>query len=68
MLLSMRAETRRRSIGRDGPRARALAASGAFGELGRGPHLRPVFEAVDDAEGARSVLSDQPPPELPRAA
>jgi hypothetical protein len=41
----------------DGPRARALAASGAFGELGRGPHLRPVFEAVDDAEGARNVLA-----------
>jgi len=53
----------------DGPRARALAASGAFGELGRGPHLRPVFEAVDDAEGARSVLrGGDPEPELPRAA
>jgi len=49
----------------DGPRARALAASGAFGEVGRGPHLRPVFEAVDDAEGARNVLSG---PDLPRAA
>jgi hypothetical protein len=44
----------------DGPRARALAASGAFGELGRGPHLRPVFEAVDDAEGASRVLRDLP--------
>ena len=52
----------------DGPRARALAASGAFGELGRGPNLRPVFEAVDDAEGALSVLSAKPEPELPRAA
>jgi hypothetical protein len=48
----------------DGPKARALAASGAFGELGRGPHLRPVFEAVDDAEGARNVLAG----EVPRAA
>jgi len=52
----------------DGPRARALAASGAFGELGRGPHLRPVFEAVDDAEGASRVLKDSPDPELPHAA
>ena len=51
----------------DGPRARALAMSGAFGELGRGPHLRPVFEAVDDAEGASRVLGT-PEPELPRAA
>jgi hypothetical protein len=53
----------------DGPRARALAASGAFGELGRGPHLRPVFEAVDDAEGASRVLGGgSHPPDLPRAA
>ena len=52
----------------DGPRARALAASGAFGELGRGPHLRPVFEAVDDAEGASRVLRNNPEPEVPRAA
>jgi hypothetical protein len=50
----------------DGPRARALAASGAFGELERGPHLRPVFEAVDDAEGASRILLETP--ELPRAA
>jgi len=52
----------------DGPRARALAASGAFGELGRGPHLRPVFEAVDDAEGASRVLRGAPEPDLPHAA
>jgi len=50
----------------DGPRARALAASGAFGELGRGPHLRPVFEAVDDAEGASRVLRASP--DAPSAA
>ena len=50
----------------DGPRARALAASGAFGEIDRGPHLRPVFEAVEDAEGASRILMTQP--ELPRAA
>ena len=41
-----------------------LAMSGAFGELGRGPHLRPVFEAVDDAEGASRALAHG----LPRAA
>lgn len=52
----------------DGPRARALAASGAFGELGRGPHLRPVFEAVDDPEGASRVLGKSPEPDLPHAA
>jgi hypothetical protein len=40
----------------DGPKARALAASGAFGELGRGPNLRPVFESVEDAEGVSRVL------------
>jgi hypothetical protein len=50
----------------DGPQARALAASGAFGELERSPHLRPVFEAVEDAEGARRVLGSNPV--LPYAA
>ncbi len=50
----------------DGPRARAVAASGAFGEISRGPHLRPVFEAVEDAEGVSRILRG--PPELPHAA
>lgn len=50
----------------DGPQARALAASGAFGEMQRSPHLRPVFEAVEDAEGARRVLAAAP--SLPSAA
>ena len=50
----------------DGPRARAVAASGAFGEIARGPHLRPVFEAVEDAEGVSRILRD--PPEIPHAA
>jgi hypothetical protein len=49
----------------DGPRARALAASGAFGEIDRGPNLRPVFEAVEDAEGVAKILRS---PSLPRAA
>jgi hypothetical protein len=42
----------------DGPRARAVAASGAFGEIARGPNLRPVFEAVEDAEGVSKILRD----------
>jgi hypothetical protein len=42
----------------DGPRARAVAASGAFGELARGPNLRPVFEAVEDAESVSKILRD----------
>jgi len=50
----------------DGPQARALAASGAFGEMERSPHLRPVFEAVEDAEGVRRVLGSSPV--LPYAA
>jgi hypothetical protein len=50
----------------DGPRARAVATSGAFGELGRGPHLRPVFESVDDAESISRILRG--PSELPHAA
>jgi len=50
----------------DGPRARAVAASGAFGEMGRGPHLRPVFESVEDAEGVSRILRDNG--ELPEAA
>ncbi|HLV21886.1 MAG TPA: hypothetical protein VKZ49_13420 [Polyangiaceae bacterium] len=51
----------------DGPRARALAASGAFGELDRSPHLRPVFELVEDAEGVRRILRAGRP-SLPHAA
>src|SRR5690606_21815669 len=43
----------------DGPRARAVAASGAFGEMGRGPHLRPVFEAVADADSLSRILLDK---------
>lgn len=44
----------------DGPRARAVAASGAFGEMARGPHLRPVFEAVEDAESVSRILRQRP--------
>jgi hypothetical protein len=49
----------------EGPRARALAASGAFGEIDRGPNLRPVFESVEDAEGVAKILRT---PSLSRAA
>lgn len=52
----------------DGPRAQALAAGGAFGELERGRSLRPVFLAVDDAEGASRILRAHPDPDLPNAA
>jgi hypothetical protein len=44
----------------DGPRARALAASGAFGESERGPHLRPVFECIEDSESASRILRSSP--------
>jgi hypothetical protein len=49
----------------DGPRARALAASGAFGEGGHSPYLRPVFHAVADAESVSKILRE---PDLRRAA
>lgn len=41
----------------DGPRARALALSGAFGELSRSTNLRPVFFAVADSDGASKILT-----------
>lgn len=54
----------------DGPRARALAASGAFGEMGHGPSLRPVFHSVDDADSVSRILrpEDDRGPGIPRAA
>jgi hypothetical protein len=42
----------------DGPQARAFAASGAFGESEVGPQLKPVFECVEDAEGALRSLRE----------
>lgn len=42
----------------DGPRARALAMSGAFGELDGGPQLRPVLRAISDVEGASKALKE----------
>ncbi|HOU94951.1 MAG TPA: hypothetical protein PLU22_28065, partial [Polyangiaceae bacterium] len=53
----------------DGPRARSLAASGAFGEMERSDSLRPVFLAVDDAESAQRILRSSPSdPDLSNAA
>jgi hypothetical protein len=49
----------------DGPRARALEASGAFGERSASPSLYPVFRAVEDAESVGRILR---PDDLPRAA
>jgi hypothetical protein len=55
----------------DGPSARALAASGAFGEsTDRASDLVPVFEWVMDGDGAKDALGRRPPslPPLPWAA
>jgi len=55
----------------DGPFARAVATSGAFGENHqRTSELLPVFECVQDSEGAKAALGDRPPslPPLHRAA
>jgi hypothetical protein len=49
----------------DGPRARSLEPSGAFGERGSSPSLYPVFHAVEDAESVSRILR---PDDLPRAA
>lgn len=40
----------------DGPRARALAIGGAFGEGDVGPQLSPVLESVEDAESVSRIL------------
>jgi hypothetical protein len=40
----------------DGPQARALAPSGAFGGEDRDDALRPVFAAIDDADTVGRIL------------
>ncbi len=46
----------------DGPRARALASSGAFGEKTEHTvELVPVFEWVQDGDGAKHALERRPP-------
>jgi hypothetical protein len=55
----------------DGPRARALAIGGAFGERDAGPQLHPVLEAVDDPESISRILLARPsgrPPASQKAA
>jgi len=55
----------------DGPHARALASSGAFGEkTDHTIELVPVFECVQDGDGARHALGRRSPslPPLPWAA
>lgn len=44
----------------DGPRARALAISGAFGEGDAGTQLSPVLESVEDAESVSRILLSAP--------
>ncbi len=45
----------------DGPRARAVELSGAFGERDRDSHLRPIFQNVDDWESVSTLLLRTPP-------
>jgi hypothetical protein len=40
----------------DGPQARAMAPSGAFGTEDQGNALRPVFAAIADAETVGEIL------------
>ncbi|HEY2515096.1 MAG TPA: hypothetical protein VGI39_29725 [Polyangiaceae bacterium] len=54
----------------DGPKARALAMSGAFGGFGRDDELSPVLGAIDDVEAVGAILQGSPPQlePLPHAA
>jgi hypothetical protein len=49
----------------DGPRARAVAANGAFGEMHRGPNLRPVLFSLEDVEGLVQALRPKAPTSQP---
>jgi hypothetical protein len=51
----------------DGPQARALAPSGAFGE-GSDDALRPVFASIDDAETVGQILRASEARQLVKAA
>ena len=51
----------------DGPRARAVAASGAFGEAG-GQGLQPVLQRVADAEAVQRILQAPADQVFPHAA
>jgi hypothetical protein len=52
----------------DGPRARALAMGGAFGEIDAGQELRPVLVSVEDAESVSRILLSHPTSTMPRQA
>jgi hypothetical protein len=52
----------------DGPRARALAMGGAFGEIDAGQELRPVLVSVEDAESVSRILLSHPDSTMPRQA
>jgi hypothetical protein len=51
----------------DGPRARAVAMSGAFGEA-RGQGLQPVLHRVADADAVQRILQESRGQAVPRAA
>ena len=42
----------------DGPKARAFAPSGAFGEEPQGPGLQPVLRLIEDADVAQRILKE----------
>lgn len=50
----------------DGPQARALAASGAFGRKAEG--LEPVFSSIDDADTVGAILAPTDSPESEKKA
>jgi hypothetical protein len=52
----------------DGPRARAVELSGAFGETDRDSHLRPVLENVEDWEAVSTLLLRNMPNKRPAPA
>ena len=52
----------------DGPRARALAMGGAFGEMEGGLELHPVLVSVEDPESVSRILLSRPSPSVPQRA
>jgi hypothetical protein len=52
----------------DGPQARAMATSGAFGAYGDDGNLTPVFSAIEDAETVGEILRSEPRVETLRTA
>jgi hypothetical protein len=52
----------------DGPRARALAMGGAFGEIDAGLDLCPVLVSMEDPESVSRILLSRPSTSAPRRA